>query len=74
MIDLSKKYDLFSKSDMRKFQKDLEKTVMNEAKSAALKGKYDITCPHCEKDIVVRVGKNLCPHCQNEIDFKLDIH
>lgn len=70
---MTKKYDLLNKSDMRKFQNDLEKTVMNEAKSAALKGKYDTTCPHCKKDIVVRVGKNSCPYCHNEIDFKLDV-
>lgn len=71
---MAKKYNLLSKSDMRKFQKDLEKTVMAEAKSAALKGKYDISCPHCNKSVVVRVGKNSCPHCHNEIEFKLDVH
>lgn len=73
VIITAKKYDLFSKSDMRKFQKDLEKTVMKESKSAMLKGKYDIGCPTCGKIVNVSVGKSVCPHCHNEIDFKLDV-
>jgi len=58
---------------MRKFQKDLEKSVMEKAKSAALKGKYDIKCPACGKSINAPVGKSICPYCHNEIDFKLDV-
>lgn len=69
---MAKTYNLLSKSDMRKFQKDLEKTVMNEAKSAAMKSKHEILCPHCDSEITVRAGKNICPHCRNTVDVTLD--
>lgn len=69
---MTKKYNISSKSDMRRFQRDLEKTVIKEAKSTALKGKYETSCPHCGYRVTVRVGINSCPHCRNDIEFSLN--
>lgn len=68
-----KTYDLLSKSDMRKFQKDLEKAVIHEAKSAVSKMEHKILCPHCGSEITVRAGKNICSHCHNEVEVTLDL-
>ena len=70
---MSKSFDLNSKSDMKKFGKRLEKTVMDKAHTAILKKKYDVKCPNCKKPITIPVGKSTCPMCRKTIDFKLDI-
>ncbi len=70
---MAKKYNLFSKSDMRKFQQDLEKSVIKESKSAILKSKHDIKCPNCSRNVNAPVGKSRCPYCHNEININLDI-
>lgn len=69
---MSKKYNLNSKSDMRKFQRDLEKTVMHKAKSAIMKKQFDVTCPHCQSKVNIPAGKSLCPSCRKQIDFKIN--
>lgn len=71
---MAKKYNLFSKSDMRKFEKDIRKNVMNAATNAMQKGIYDANCPHCGKPVKVKVGNNVCPYCRNPITFKLNIN
>lgn len=70
---MSRTYKLGSKSDMRRFYKDLEKTIMKEATSALMKKKYKISCPHCNSQVEVHVGKNSCPICHKTIDFQLNI-
>lgn len=70
---MAKKYNINSKSDMRRFQKDLEKIVKDEAVSTVMKEKYEVTCPHCQANIKVPVGKSSCPNCRNPIDLKLNI-
>jgi len=68
---MSKKYNLGSKSDMRKFTKDLEKTVLQKAERVAGSMKHEISCPKCKSKIKISIGKQLCPKCSAEIDFKL---
>lgn len=70
---MPKKYNLLSKSDMRKFQKDMEKSVMDAATDSIKNGSYDIECPHCSKHVKVKLGNNICPYCRNTITFKLNI-
>lgn len=71
---MARKYNLSSKSDMRRFSKDLEKTIMDKATSAIKKGKYDVSCPHCQITVKVPVGKSLCPKCRKQIDLTLNIN
>ena len=64
---MSKKYDLSKKSDMRRFEKDLEKEVMDVAKKSISESGLDIECPHCGKTIRVQLGDNICEHCGNQV-------
>lgn len=70
---MARKYNLGSKSDMRRLTKDLEKAVMEKATSAMMKMKYDITCPHCQANIQAPVGKSLCSLCRQQIDLNINI-
>ena len=72
-INMSK-YNLNSNSDMRKFTKDLEKSLLNSVRGSALKGTYDVDCPHCKKKFSAHSGLNRCPHCGEEVDLKLNIN
>lgn len=65
---MKKSYDISKNSDMRRFMKDLESSVMSEAKKAANSMNHDYTCPTCNHDITVRVGFNSCPYCGQEIE------
>ncbi len=58
-------YKLNSKSDMRRFAKDLEKAIMKDIQSQ----KFDFTCPHCNHKIKVKTGKNKCQYCHNFINI-----
>ena len=71
---MSKNYDLFSSSDMRRLSKDLNKAVEEEAREAAKKMKYDIECPYCNAAISVPPGKSTCPRCHKEINLTLDFN
>lgn len=65
---MARNYNLMSKSDMRRFAKDLERSVMDEARKVANSMDHDYTCPTCNHDITVRVGFNSCPYCGQEIE------
>ena len=72
-MPLGKNYNLGSSSDMRRFQRDLEKEIMGKTKQTIMGRKYDVTCPHCHSKVNVLPGKSRCPRCGNEIDLQLDI-
>lgn len=71
---MAKKFNLSSKSDMRK----LEKSLMNDAKSMARKKAesmtFDVNCPHCSKPFKAHKGSNICPFCKNEVDMNLEFN
>lgn len=71
---MPKKYNLNSKSDMRKFQKDLENSILDSARKSVSLGRYDINCPHCKMLFSAKKGMNVCPHCRKTVDLKLDIN
>lgn len=60
---MSKKCDLSSKSDMRKFFKDIESEVMDEAKRSVLEDGIDYDCPKCSREFTAKHGSNICPYC-----------
>ena len=72
---MGKSYDLGKKSDMRRFQRDLEKVVKETALQGIQTMTFDYTCPSCGREIQVKVGKNVCPYClqslvvENKINF-----
>lgn len=66
------KYNLSSKSDMNKFKDDLEKQVLNTAKSRLKLMLYDVECPNCHKSVSVHSGRNVCPECAEEIHVNLN--
>ncbi len=70
---MSKNYNLFSKSDMNRFSKDLEKAIYSNVEQQIYSRHYDVECPHCHASISVTPGKNHCPFCHNEVDLKLNV-
>lgn len=64
---MGKTYNMNSKSDMRKFMKDLESSVVKDIKDQMASISYDYTCPNCNHAISVRVGNNTCSYCGQEI-------
>lgn len=66
-------YNLSSKSDMKRFAKDLERRVKDAAIEEAMGRMYDVTCPTCGASVMVPTGKSRCPACGEEIDLQLDI-
>lgn len=71
---MSKKYDMRKKSDMRRFQKDLEKHMYDLAKESLSNESFEINCPSCNQPIKVHEGINTCDFCNKEIDVDLDFN
>ncbi len=67
------KYNMSSKSDMRRFQRDLKKDIKASVVSAIESGLYDVTCPNCGAVVKVPAGKSKCPSCRGEINLELDV-
>ncbi len=65
---MSKPYNLFNKSDMRRFAKDLEKEI-NQVAADAINDGIEYECPNCSKTIMIKPGKNVCPHCGQIINL-----
>lgn len=71
---MKKSYNISSKSDMRRFKRDLEQQFKNNARQAVFKRKYIVTCPHCKNRVPVYPGKSHCPLCSQMINLKLNVH
>ena len=70
---MARKYNLGSKSDMRRFERELKKSVMDQAKTSIMRGTHKVTCPHCGHNLNAHIGSNTCPHCKQLIHLNLDI-
>lgn len=70
---MSKKYNLGSNSDMRRFMKDLEKQIYSNAEQQIYSQTYAVDCPHCHNKVSVKPGSSLCPFCRNQIKLNLNI-
>ena len=53
---------------MRRFARDLEKAIVKDVH----RHEIDMDCPHCNRKIKVKVGKNICRYCRNEINVTLN--
>lgn len=69
---MGKKYNLSSSSDMRRFSRDLEKTIMDKALNAVDTMDFNIACPHCNSMVSMHSGLNICPFCHNEVNVELN--
>ena len=74
---MPKKYNLGSKADMRRFERDFErqatKVMKNQVARFARTAPIEIQCPSCERSITARSGISTCPHCKCSIDLNLNI-
>lgn len=71
---MGKSFDLSKKSDMRRLEKELNKTIIEQTKQSLLTDTYDIMCPKCKRNFPAKNGKNLCPFCGNSIDVTLEFN
>ncbi|GAK30401.1 hypothetical protein WOSG25_021980 [Weissella oryzae SG25] len=69
---MAKNFKISSKSDMRKFGKQLESDVKKLAKDSLSSQLFDVTCPHCEASVSVPEGRSNCPQCGEPIKLNLD--
>lgn len=69
---MKKNYNIASKSDMRRFTKDLEKALHHEVNKAIMQGTYPLICPKCNVEFQATVGNNICPCCHENINLEID--
>ena len=65
-----RKYNIASKSDMRRMVRDMNRTIENEFQKQ-LRKPIDYVCPNCGKRIRISAGSNRCSGCGYSI--RLDI-
>ncbi|MCL2841798.1 MAG: hypothetical protein FWE05_13650 [Defluviitaleaceae bacterium] len=70
---MPKKYNISSKHDMVRLEKDLKNQAFNIARSKAASRNYTVDCPHCSKSVSITAGKSPCPFCRKEINLELNI-
>lgn len=70
---MAKKYNLGSKSDMRRFERDLKNAVMNQAESAIRHSSHEVICPNCKRKLNAHIGSNTCPFCKQLITLQLNM-
>ena len=68
------KYNISSKSDMRRFQRGLKKDIKSSVVSAIESSLYDVTCPSCGAVVNIPAGVSQCPECKKEINLELNIN
>lgn len=71
---MAKNYDISKKSDMDRFMKDLNKTIMDNARDQVTNLRYNVKCPHCGGTVSQLPGFHPCALCREMIDLKLDIN
>ena len=71
---MGRTYNLGSSSDMKRFTRDLKKSVMNQARSAVYDMDFDVECPHCKSNFKAHSGMNFCPICRNQVNVNLNIN
>ncbi|MBR6029177.1 MAG: hypothetical protein IKP40_08795 [Clostridia bacterium] len=68
---MGKKLDLSSKSDMKRFAKELEKAAVKEAEKQIRRNGIEVECPNCHAKVTVKPD-DPCPSCGTLIRF--DVH
>lgn len=68
-----KKYNLSSKSDMKRFERDMKKKVQSIAEEKVRSRYYEVECKNCHSKISAHAGYNQCPVCHHTFSLNLDI-
>lgn len=63
-----KKLDLSSKSDMKRFAKELEKAAVQEVEKQIRRKGIEVECPNCHAKVTVKHDE-ACPSCGTLIRF-----
>lgn len=66
---MAKKYNIGSKSDMRRFERDLKNDLMKQVRN----GNYEVSCPHCNRRFSAHSGANTCPYCRNTVSLQINV-
>ena len=69
---MGKEFNLGSKSDMRKLERQLKDDILGDAKSQVEAEGFEIECPHCHKTAIFHSGQNTCLHCGETITVEID--
>lgn len=64
---MQRKYDITKKTDMKRLERDLKDSIMQQAENAVTKRPYIFSCPHCNRKISTLPGMTMCPFCQKKI-------
>lgn len=67
-----RKYDISKKTDLRRFERDIEKEIKKLAKDELVTSGADYDCPRCGKTYRVKQGDNVCPHCGFVLNVNFD--
>lgn len=70
---MAKKYKIGSKSDMRRFERDLQKSLERSVASQVNNLSIDVKCPKCGHTFKASSGSNVCPHCKSEITLNVSL-
>ena len=65
---MKKTYNISSKSDMRRFYRDLEAEIMSRAEQA-VSDRLRNACPNCGFHLRLRFGTNVCPSCGTKVEY-----
>lgn len=65
-------YNFGNPSDMKRFQKDMEKAIKEKAKDAISKGSIPVECPKCKAKFNAQSGVSTCPNCGSQIDLHVN--
>lgn len=67
---MSPKYNISSKSDMRRLQRDMNRQIQKSFSTAVRKASYTIDCG-CGRRYVGHVGRNRCPRCGKVFEIRM---
>lgn len=68
-----KRYNISKKSDLKRFERDINAKVKDIAKQKALSMPYTVKCENCGNDISVHAGSNVCPFCRKAVNLKVNV-
>lgn len=71
---MNKSYNIGNAADMNRFQKDMQKTLMNKVNQGMSSKVIETACPHCKTQIAIVPGQSVCPNCQRLVKLTLDIN
>jgi len=66
---MARKYNMGKKSDVKRFERQVEKDLKKQTNRQLKKGVSSI-CPNCGKEIKISTGKNKCKYCGADINFE----